>query len=67
VRWVLSTPLSGPIAISLVIQLPDLPGLRSWPLRRFPYLIFFIEREEHIDVWRMLHDQRDIPAWMQDG
>lgn len=41
-----------------------LPGLRSWPLRRYPYLVFYIEREQHIDVWRVLHDQRDIPGWM---
>jgi toxin ParE1/3/4 len=42
----------------------DLPGLRSWPLTRYPYLIFYVERADHIDVWRVLHQQRDIPAWM---
>ena len=42
----------------------DLPDLRSWPLTRYPYLIFYIERSEHIDVWRVLHGQRDIPAWL---
>ncbi|HJV26813.1 MAG TPA: type II toxin-antitoxin system RelE/ParE family toxin [Aromatoleum sp.] len=44
----------------------DLPGLRSWPLSRYPYLVFYVERPDHIDVWRVLHGQRDIPAWMQD-
>ena len=43
----------------------DIPGLRSWPLRRFPYVIFYIEQENHIDVWRVLHARRDIPAMMQ--
>lgn len=43
----------------------DIPGLRSWPLRRFPYVIFYIEQEHHIDVWRVLHARRDIPALMQ--
>lgn len=43
----------------------DLPGLRSWPLTRYPYLVFYVERADHIDVWRVLHGQRDIPAWMQ--
>jgi toxin ParE1/3/4 len=43
----------------------DLPGLRSWPLTRYPYLVFYVERPDHIDVWRVLHGQRDIPAWMQ--
>ena len=41
-----------------------IPGLRSWPLTRYPYLIFFMEREDHIDVWRVLHGERDIPAWL---
>ena len=25
-----------------------------------------IERDDYIDVWRVLHGQRDIPAWMQE-
>ena len=44
----------------------QLPGLRSWPLTRYPHLIFYVERADHIDVWRVLHGQRDIPAWMQE-
>ena len=44
----------------------NLPGLRFWPLAHYPYLVFYIERAEHIDVWRVLHGQRDIPAWMQE-
>jgi toxin ParE1/3/4 len=44
----------------------NLPGLRSWPLTRYPYLVFYVERTDHIDVWRVLHGQRDIPAWMQE-
>jgi toxin ParE1/3/4 len=42
----------------------NLPGLRSWPLTRFPYLIFYFEHDDHVDVWRVLHGKRDIPAWM---
>jgi toxin ParE1/3/4 len=42
-----------------------LPELRTWPLSRYPYLLFYIERQDHIDVWRVLHSQRDIPAWLQ--
>lgn len=42
----------------------DLPGLRSWPLQRYPYLVFYVEQEAHIDVWRVLHEARDIPAWL---
>ena len=44
----------------------NLPGLRSWPLTRYPYLVFYVERSGHVDVWRVLHGQRDIPAGMQE-
>lgn len=44
----------------------NLPGLRFWPLVNFPHLVFYVERPEHIDVWRVLHGHRDIPAWMQE-
>jgi toxin ParE1/3/4 len=44
----------------------DLPGLRSWPLRRYPYLVFYVERGDHVDVWRVLQSERDIPAWMRE-
>lgn len=42
----------------------NIPGLRFWPLTGYPYLVFFIERDDRIDVWRVLHGQRDIPAWL---
>jgi len=44
----------------------NLPGLRSWPLSRFPHLVFYVEHMDHIDVWRVLHGARDVPAWMQE-
>ena len=42
----------------------NLPGLRSCRLKQFPYIVFYLERGDHIDVWRVLHAQRDIPSWM---
>ncbi len=42
----------------------NLPGLRFWPLTRYPHLVFYVERPDHIDVWRVLHGTRDIPQWM---
>ena len=42
----------------------NLPGLRSWPLKAYPYLVFYMKYEDRIDVWRILHDRRDIPAWL---
>ncbi len=44
----------------------DLPGLRAWQLTRHPHLLLYFERPGHMDVWRVLHGQRDIPAWMRE-
>lgn len=39
-----------------------LPGLLSQKMDKYPYIIFYYERADHIDVWRVLHEKRDIPA-----
>lgn len=44
----------------------DLPGLRHRRLVRYPWLVFYVERDDHIDVWRVLDARRDIPAWLGD-
>ena len=44
----------------------DLPGLRFKSAGKFPYLVFYVEREADIDVWRVLHGARDIPVWMRE-
>lgn len=44
----------------------NLPGLRAWPLARYPHIVFYVEHSDYIDVWRVVHGQRDIPAWMQE-
>lgn len=43
----------------------SLAGLRTWPLTRFPYLVFYVERSDHVDVWRVLRAERDIAAWLR--
>jgi toxin ParE1/3/4 len=45
----------------------DLPGLRSWRLGRFPWLAFYVEVDERIEVWRVLHGARDIPSSFADA
>ena len=37
-------------------------GLRSRPVRRFPYLILYVETHDSIEIWRVLHSHSDIPA-----
>lgn len=44
-----------------------LEGLRARRLDRFPYLVFYIEQPDRIDIWRVLHAQRDIPATLGEA
>lgn len=39
-----------------------LPGLRYWSLRKHSYLVFYVEQPDFVDVLRVLHAKRDIPA-----
>ena len=41
------------------------PGLRGWALQGFPYVVFYLEVADHVDVVRVLHGRRDIPAPMR--
>ena len=43
-----------------------LPGLRSWPLRSFPHIVFYFEAPDAIEVWRVLHGRRAIPVHLQE-
>ena len=56
-------PHSGTLRFSYEL---DIPALRAWPLPRFPYLVCYVERDDEIDVWRILHARRDIPATLAD-
>lgn len=62
-RHISRHPASGSSRYAAELSLPD---LRSWTLKRFPYIVFYVEAKECIDVWRVLHGARDIPAWMQE-
>lgn len=33
-------------------------------MTRYPYLLFYFEQAQHIEVWRVLHGNRDLPAWL---
>ena len=37
-------------------------GLRTRRVRRFPYMVFYVEAEDRVEVWRVLHVQADISA-----
>lgn len=54
-------PLSGSLRYAYELHLP---GMRVWQLQGFPWLIFYRDTGQHVDVWRVLHGKRDIPGWM---
>lgn len=42
-------------------------ALRAWPVRKFPYLVFYIEDASAVSVIRVLHGQRDLPQMLGGG
>ena len=57
------SPNSGSIRFAYELGIPD---LRAWPLRRWPYVIFYLGHGDRIDVLRILHTTRDIPSTLAD-
>lgn len=55
-------PLSGSPRHAHELNLPD---LRAWPVKGYPWLVFYVDRERYVEVWRVLHGERDIPAWLR--
>lgn len=47
-------------------QTLHLPALSSSGLKRFPWLVFYVQSDDEIEVWRVLHTSRDIPATLAE-
>jgi toxin ParE1/3/4 len=43
----------------------DIPGLRAFPIKRFEHAVFYVETDDVVDVWRILHTRRDIPETVE--
>jgi toxin ParE1/3/4 len=52
-------PASGSPRYALMLRIP---GLRSWPLDRYPHVVFYFERADRVEIWRVLHGAQDLPA-----
>ena len=39
--------------------------LRFWTLNKFPYSIFYVEREDLIEIIRVLHQASNIPVHLE--
>jgi toxin ParE1/3/4 len=42
-----------------------IPGLRSWPPRSHPHIVFYFDAPDAVEIWRVLHGHRDIPVHLQ--
>ena len=44
----------------------DVPSLRTWRVKKFPLLWCYFERDDHLDVVRLLGERQDIAAILGD-
>lgn len=56
-------PKLGSTRYAHELQLPD---VRSWLLKRFPFVVFYVEQGDHIDIWRVLHAENHVPRWLRE-
>ncbi len=56
-------PRLGSLRFAYELAVPD---LRVMSVGKLPYLLFYLERETSVDVWRLLHASRDIPASLRE-
>lgn len=47
-------------------KLLGIPGLRIWRVGKFPWLWCYFEREDHLDVVRLLGERQDIFSILGD-
>jgi toxin ParE1/3/4 len=61
-RHIQSFPESGSMRYAIEL---DLPNLRMWQCVKYPYLVFYIDLPHQIEIWRVLHNKKDIPPTLQ--
>ena len=52
-------PGIGSPVLGKILEIPD---LRTWRVDKFPLLWFYIERNDYLDVVRLLGERQDIAA-----
>ena len=62
VKRIRRSPHVGSLRFAYELAIPD---LRAWQVQRFPYVVFYVVTDEEVDVWRMLHTRRDVPATLE--
>ena len=56
-------PLSGSPRLEHTLAIS---GIRHWGLRRFPFLIIYVDTDYAVEILRVLHAQTDIPTHLRD-
>ena len=52
INHITRSPNAGSLRFGYELGIPE---LRTWGLRRFPYVIFYMPLGDRIDIWRVLH------------
>ncbi len=52
-------PQIGSLRFAYELEIPD---LRASAISRFPYIVFYVDADDVVDVWRVLHTRRDFPT-----
>ncbi|MBI5363670.1 MAG: type II toxin-antitoxin system RelE/ParE family toxin [Planctomycetes bacterium] len=64
IRFLLDNPRAG---APRSFRAPRARGVRSWAPRRFPnHLIFYRPTDKGLEILRILHGARDLPAFLGD-
>ena len=62
-RHLAEHPRSGSLSTAEHV---GIQGLRRWRVGQFPYAINYLDRPDHVDVWRVLHNRRDLATELDD-
>lgn len=50
------------IGLPVLGKILEIPGLRTWRVTKFPLLWIYFERDNHLDVVRLLGERQDVAA-----
>lgn len=59
VQRIQEMPEIGSLRFSAALEVE---GLRVWPLKRFPYTLYYMEFEDRFLIARVLHERQDLPS-----
>ena len=62
-NFVKDFPDAGSVRIGHLVGRAD---IRTWPMRKFPFLLIYKATSNQVNILRVLHQRRDIPRWLLD-